>query len=285
MWSHVTLNLIDLALSEDVGAGDLTTRALIDPSIQAKARIIAKEPLILCGLGIARLVFSRVNVHLAFKGLTEDGARVPAGAAVAEVSGSFAAILEGERTALNFLQRMCGIAGKTAATVEKIRGTGATILDTRKTTPGWRELEKYAVRTGGGANHRLGLFDQVLIKNNHIDALNGDVGKAVRAARAKHAPPIRIEVEVRNRAELEQAAAAGPDIILFDNYSPVGLAEDLAWLKGLKGGTEIRTEASGGIREENVLEYARTGVDYLSLGALTHSAPAADLSLRFVDEG
>ncbi len=284
MWSHVTLNLVDLALSEDVGAGDLTTRALIDPAVQAKARIIAKESLIVCGLSVARLVFSRVNVHLNFKSLAEEGARVEAGTAVAEVSGSFAAILEGERTALNFLQRLSGIAGKTAATVKKIRGTGATILDTRKTTPGWRELEKYAVRTGGGANHRLGLFDQVLIKNNHIDALKGDVARAVLAARAKHPPPIRIEVEVRNRAELEQAAVAKPDIILFDNYSPEDLASDIIWLRSLESGKEILTEASGGIREENVLDYAKSGVNFLSLGALTHSARAADLALRFVDE-
>ncbi len=283
-WSHATLSLIDLALAEDIGAADITTQALIPASQKAAARVLAKERLLVCGQEIAELVFSRVDVGLQYRTLHADGTWVEAGTFVAEVSGRFASILTGERTALNFLQRLSGIAGNAYSVTSAIADTKTRVLDTRKTTPGWREIEKYAVKIGGGVNHRIGLFDQILIKNNHVDAFGGDLQKAVEQARKLYPPPVRVEVEVRDEKELEQALRGRPDIILFDNFTPERLSLALKSLESGDPERRVVSEASGGITAESIRAYAETGVNFVSLGALTHSARAVDLALRFVDE-
>ncbi|MFN8389330.1 MAG: carboxylating nicotinate-nucleotide diphosphorylase [Bdellovibrionota bacterium] len=284
MLSPISLKLIQLAIKEDVGSGDITTLALIPPDQRATARIIAKEALTVCGNKVAETVFHQLDSEVDYRTVVEDGEIVAAGGTVAELSGSLATLLQGERTALNFMQRLSGVATLTAAVVAEVSHTKAQILDTRKTTPGWRELEKYAVRCGGGTNHRLGLFDQVLIKNNHLDATGADAGTAVKIAREKVRPGVSIEVEVRNIDELTQAAKARPDLILFDNMSPPQLVSALIVLRTLDPLNEIKTEASGGITLDNVRQYAETGVDSISLGLLTHSARAVDLSLRIQHE-
>lgn len=281
-----TRSLIELALREDLGeAGDVTSNALIPEKTQATARVIAKEDLRVCGLPVAELVFQSLSTDVRFEARVHEGEFVSSGALLATVSGSLRALLAGERTALNFLQRLSGIATKTATLVATVP-PDVKILDTRKTTPGLRELEKYAVRIGGGTNHRIGLYDMVLIKNNHIDALNGDVALSVRKARdyvrsGMKGAPLKIEVEVRDFAELESAISAQPDIILLDNMNP----EQIVAAVNRCRGTGIKLEASGGINESNLKEYASTGVDYISLGALTHSVRAADIAMRLEASG
>ena len=271
--------LIRIALREDIGSGDITTNALIDPSLQAGANLIVKESCVLCGLDVTQAVFRQVDATVKFEARAKDGDHLAPGAIAASVSGSFSSILQAERTALNFLQRMSGIATKTASVAAKLNGLQTRLLDTRKTTPGWRELEKYSVQVGGGKNHRTGLFDQILIKNNHIDALGGDVVAALRKARAA-ARGFTVEVEVRNETELNAAINESPDIILLDNMSPDELRRCVAIIK--QSGRTIATEASGGINETNVRSYAETGVDFVSMGALTHSVRSVDISLRYV---
>jgi nicotinate-nucleotide pyrophosphorylase (carboxylating) len=259
------------ALAEDVGAGDLTTAATVPPGARARARISQKQPGIVFGLDVAEATFRALDRDVGCARLGAEG-EWREGGPVLEVEGAAAALLTGERTALNFLQRLSGVATATALHVRAIAGTGARVLDTRKTTPGLRALEKAAVRAGGGTNHRAGLYDAILIKENHA-AMAGGVGAAVRRARAA-AADVPLEVECRTLAEVDEALAAGAQWLLLDNMAP----KTLRAVVGHVGG-RARLEASGGVTLETIREIAGTGVDFVSVGALTHSAPALDLSL------
>jgi nicotinate-nucleotide pyrophosphorylase (carboxylating) len=265
-------DLIDRALAEDLGAGDLTTRAVVPDGAQARARIEQRMPGVVAGLGVAQAVFERLDESLRFDARAAEGEWREPGV-VAEISGAAASILAGERVALNFLGRLSGVATLTARYVQAVEGTGARILDTRKTTPGLRELEKAAVRTGGGVSHRGGLYDAILVKENHA-ALAGGVGEATRRALAAAPEGVMVEVECATLEEVEAALAAGVPRILLDNMAPPELRRAVE----LAGG-RAELEASGGITLETVRAAAETGVDFISVGALTHSAPALDVSL------
>jgi nicotinate-nucleotide pyrophosphorylase (carboxylating) len=266
------------ALAEDVGGGDVTTSATVEAGARCRAQILAKASGVIAGLALARATFAALDPGISFQALVGDGQRVEPGTVVARLAGRTQAILTGERTALNFLQRMSGIATMTAQYVEAVRGTKAAILDTRKTAPGLRLLDKYAVRAGGGRNHRTGLFDGVLIKDNHIRAAGG-LGEAVRRARAAAHPLLTIEVEAQTLEQVGEAAAAGAEIIMLDNMSVQRVREALILIAG-----QSRTEVSGRVTLETVRAYAEAGVDYISVGALTHSATALDLSLEISEE-
>jgi nicotinate-nucleotide pyrophosphorylase (carboxylating) len=270
-----TLALIDRALAEDVGDGDATSEATVDPDARARAVITQKAPGVISGLGVAAAVFERVDARARSRPLGPEGEWREPGAGVLEIVGPARALLTAERTALNVLGRLSGVATATARIVRAVEAAGGTarILDTRKTTPGMRRLEKRAVADGGGVNHRVGLFDFVLIKENHA-ALAGGVGEAVRRARAAR-PDLPLAVEVRDAAEIDEALAAGAPRLLLDNMSPEQVRAAVAQV----GGRAV-LEASGGIDDETVLVYATIeGLDYVSMGALTHSAPSLDLSL------
>ena len=267
--------LIDLALAEDVGKGDVTTVATVPEGKEGRAVIIAKAYGIVCGLPIAAEAFRNVDAAIRLTHLASDGEPVAPGDVVAALSGPLRGILTAERTALNFLTHLSGIATLTARFVDVVAPYRAVILDTRKTTPGWRILEKYAVRCGGGRNHRMGLYDMVLIKDNHI-AASGSLTEAVRRVRAAGIS-LPIEVEVRTLAELEEALSLGVDRILLDNMDIPTLRKAIARAKG-----KVELEASGGVGLENAAEIAACGVDYISIGALTHSAPALDFSLEIL---
>jgi nicotinate-nucleotide pyrophosphorylase (carboxylating) len=260
------------ALAEDLGDGDVTTEATVDADATGGADLVVKEPGVVCGLAVAEAVFRAVDPELRFERLVEEGASVAAGTAVARVAGPERAILTGERTALNFLARLSGIATLTRRYVDAVDGTGAAILDTRKTTPGLRALEKHAVATGGGRNHRFGLDDGVLVKDNHLRAA-GSVASAVERLRA--ATPLPIEVECDTLEQVSEALAAGAEAILLDNMIPDQLRAAVALARG-----RARLEASGGVTLENVRDVAETGVDEISVGALTHSARSLDVSLE-----
>jgi nicotinate-nucleotide pyrophosphorylase (carboxylating) len=262
--------VVRAALAEDVGAGDLTTDAIVSADARCHGRIEIEEDGVVCGLDVVRAVFHALDGGVRFEAATIDGESVAHGTGLAELDGSARAVLTGERTALNLLGRLSGIATLTRRYVDAVAGTGATILDTRKTTPGLRALEKYAVRCGGGTNHRAGLDDAILVKENHV-RLAGGIAPALAALR--NGRPV--EVEAETLAEVEEALAAGVDRILLDNMSPDEVAEAVE----LAGGrTEL--EASGGITLENVRAYAETGVDFVSVGALTHSARSLHVSLE-----
>ncbi|HTI72442.1 MAG TPA: carboxylating nicotinate-nucleotide diphosphorylase [Candidatus Limnocylindria bacterium] len=268
------------ALAEDVGSGDVTTLACIPADSQSTAVMTARESLLLAGLDFAVEVFLSLSPNLSVRRLAVDGHRIDPGQRVLEVSGATRPILTGERVALNFSQRLSGVATQTAAYVEAVSGTSARILDTRKTTPGWRRFEKYAVGCGGGTNHRTGLYDLVLIKDNHLAALADESPDAVAAAvtRARRLyPELKVEVEADHLGQVRQAVEAGADIILLDNMS----LEDLRAAVSLVAG-RAKTEASGGVTLKTVKGIAETGVDYISVGALTHSARAVDLGLDFL---
>jgi nicotinate-nucleotide pyrophosphorylase (carboxylating) len=274
-WPHID-RLIDLALEEDIGPGDVTTQAVVDPELQGEAHIRAKAALVVAGLPVAARVFQKLDAKVVLAAAVEDGQEVAPGRVLVRLTGPVASILTGERVALNFLQRLSGIATFTRAMAAQVAGSKAILVDTRKTTPGWRVLEKYAVRRGGGHNHRLGLYDAVLIKNNHLTAV-GSIAEAVRLAKARAHPQLKIEVEVTNLEGLEEALNAGADRILLDNMDDATLRRAVeitggrAWL-----------EASGGITKERLPQVAATGVNFISMGALTHSAPAVDIHLRLV---
>ncbi len=259
--------MVARALEEDIGAGDITTNACVPAEAAAHGRFIAKQPLVLAGLDLLPLIYEQP-----VESPCADGGRVEAGAVIARISGLARLLLTRERVALNFLQRLSGIATLTRHFVDAVAGTGVTILDTRKTTPGLRLLEKRAVAAGGGTNHRIGLFDAVLIKENHIAAAGG-IRQAVEAARAAAA---EVEVEIRNEDELRQALAAGAGRVLLDNMTPAQVRQCVAIVR--REASQVRLEVSGGITLENVRTYAETGPDFISVGALTHSAPAADIS-------
>lgn len=267
--------LIELAIAEDIDGGDVTSNSLLPEDQNLTGRFVVKRDGVIAGLPVVRALLAAVDSRLRFEALAEDGDRVKAGELVATASGSGRSLLAAERTALNFLQRMSGIATTTRACVDAVAGTGALILDTRKTLPGFRVLDKHAVRAGGGVNHRMGLYDMFLIKDNHIDAV-GDLENAVRMARRSR-PDLRIEVEVRDLSELQRALALDPlpDRIMLDNM-------DLVTMRAAVDSTHGRTalEASGGVDIGNVRDIAATGVDAISIGALTHSAKALDISMK-----
>jgi nicotinate-nucleotide pyrophosphorylase (carboxylating) len=290
--------LADLALKEDLGEqGDRTSQAVIPAEREGRAVLVARSPGVVAGLPAAEGIFALVDPRLTFQVERPDGSRVQAGDRLATISGPLRSLLTAERTALNFLQRLSGVATRTRAFVDAVAGTQARILDTRKTTPGWRLLEKYAVRQGGGTNHRMGLFDGVLIKDNHLAGLAAEgtsvgqafqpdtlrtsaVARAVRLAREKYGTELPVEVEVDTLAQFDEALQAGPEVILLDNMAPEQLAE--AVRRRDAAGVQTLLEASGGVNLDTVGAIARTGVDRISVGAMTHSAPALDIALDYL---
>jgi len=270
---------IKLALAEDIGTGDATTLATVPDSARARAVMSAREPLVVAGLDLAIMAFRELSKDVRCEHLLSDGQGAAEDQPLLRVEGRARAILSAERVALNFVQRLSGIASLTAQFVEAVAGTRAQILDTRKTTPGWRTLEKYAVRCGGGHNHRIGLFDMVLIKDNHLAALAHEKPNAIAAAvsRARKAyPGLKIEVEADSLEQVQQAADAGAEMILLDNMTPAELRASVEIVRG-----RAKTEASGGVSLASVRIIAESGIDFISVGALTHSARAMDIGLDF----
>ncbi|MDM8537321.1 carboxylating nicotinate-nucleotide diphosphorylase [Desulfobacterales bacterium HSG17] len=267
-------NLIRTALEEDIGSGDITTDNIIGSDLSGSGEIIAKEPLIIAGLDIARQVFEELDPGTIFTPAYSDGDSVNKGEKVLEVRGTLRALLKGERTALNFLQRLSGIASNVHSYVNVLKGKPVRLVDTRKTAPGWRTLEKYAVRTGGAYNHRMGLYDGVLIKDNHI-AVSGSIDKAVKKVRENISHLIKVEVEVTNMDEVQQALDAKADIIMLDNMD---IPRITAAVKLINKAALV--EVSGNVTIDNLSGLADTGVDIISSGALTHSAGSVDLSMR-----
>jgi nicotinate-nucleotide pyrophosphorylase (carboxylating) len=274
---NLVLSAVRAALDEDLGlSGDVTTNATVGADVRSAALIVARQPGIVSGVAIAETAFRELDPVCAFRIAIDDGQHVNAGAVIAHVSGNARAILTAERVALNFMGRMCGIATLTRRYVDAITGTRARIVDTRKTTPGLRVFEKYAVRCGGGHNHRFGLFDAILIKDNHIVAAGG-VAEAIKAARDSAGHMTKVEVEVDTLDQLEDVMREKIDCVLLDNMSPADLKRAVGAVAG-----RCLTEASGGVNLGTVREIAETGVDLISVGALTHSAPVLDLGLDFV---
>jgi nicotinate-nucleotide pyrophosphorylase (carboxylating) len=268
--------LIDLALEEDIGPGDVTTQTLITRELCGEAHIRAKQTLVVAGLAMAARVFHKLDGGIIFEANAADGQETAAGTILARLTGPVAAILTGERVALNFLQHLSGIATFTRNMAAQVAGSGVFLVDTRKTTPGWRVLEKYAVRLGGGHNHRFGLYDGVLIKNNHLTAM-GSISAAVQQARLQTHHLLKIEVEVTDLEGLQEALAAGADLILLDNMDDTTLKQAVELTRG-----RAILEASGSMTKDRLPRVAATGVNLISMGALTHSAPAVDIHLRLI---
>jgi nicotinate-nucleotide pyrophosphorylase (carboxylating) len=268
--------LIRLALEEDIGPGDITTNALIEPDRAATAVIFAKEPLILAGLQVAQEVFITLDPAMSFDTTFQDGDRVESRDEILTVQGKFRALLTGERTALNFLQRLSGISTLTRQYIDQVAGSKVRLTDTRKTTPGWRRLEKYAVKIGGAENHRFGLYDGVLIKDNHIMGCGGVRG-AVDRIRNDQAHALQIEVEVSDMNQVREALESGVDIIMLDNMKPNDIRKAVTLIDG-----RALIEVSGGVTLDTLAEVANAGVDIISIGALTHAARAVDISMRVV---
>lgn len=270
---------VEASLAEDVGSGDVTTLATVPPNAQATAVIAAREPMVVAGLAFAMQAFRSLSKEMDLVEQCSDGEKIPPGRSLLNVRGQARAILTAERVALNFMQRLSGVATLTRAFVDAVSGTNARILDTRKTTPGWRRFEKYAVACGGGQNHRIGLFDMVLIKDNHLMALREEqpnaIAAAVKRARAAY-PKLQVEVEADTLQQVQQAVEAGADIILLDNMN----TDDLRAAVKLVG-KRAALEASGGVNLSTVRGIAETGVDFISVGAITHSARAIDVGLDF----
>lgn len=271
-------DLIATALAEDIGSGDITSIALIRPSQRGRAVLVARERGVLAGIPVVRQLLARFDRRLKLSRTLKDGARLQPGSVIAAVSGPVISILAVERTLLNFVQRLSGIATVTSQYADAITGTGARLLDTRKTLPGWRRLAKYAVAMGGGKNHRAGLYDQVLIKDNHLAASGLSPVDAVSAVRAKVPRGMRVEVEVETVGDARAAALAGADIVMLDNMSPARMKRAVAAVRKVASRTIV--EASGRITLRNIASVARTGVDWISVGALTHSAKALDIALE-----
>jgi nicotinate-nucleotide pyrophosphorylase (carboxylating) len=274
--------LVELALQEDVGAGDLTSQAVIPETLAGRGVFVARAPGVLAGLPAAALVFATLDPRVQFEPLLADGAAVQPGSRLARVGGPMRSVLSGERVALNFLQHLSGIATQTRRYVDAVAGLKCQVLDTRKTLPGWRLLEKYAVRCGGGHNHRVGLFDGVLIKDNHLRALGlgkKEIRTAVEAARRLHGPAVPVEIEVDDLPELDEALRCGPDIVLLDNMPPEAMREAVRRRDAVA--PRVLLEASGGVTLATIRAIAETGVDRVSVGALTHSAPALDIALDY----
>jgi nicotinate-nucleotide pyrophosphorylase (carboxylating) len=271
---HTIEELIELALKEDIGPGDITTDALVDETCRGEGEIIAKDNFVLAGLNVAGKVFRQLDHQMLFSSSFTDGDRVNNGNIIVTVSGKLRSLLKGERTALNFLQRLSGIATLTRTYTEKIKDRKTRIVDTRKTTPGWRALEKYAVRTGGGFNHRMGLYDGVLIKDNHI-AVAGGICQAVSKARQAVHHLVKIEVEVSTLHEVTEALESGADVIMLDNMDIKTIRSSIKMING-----RAPVEVSGGVQLKDILMLADAGVDIISVGALTHSASGVDISMR-----
>ncbi|MBN2705194.1 MAG: carboxylating nicotinate-nucleotide diphosphorylase [Deltaproteobacteria bacterium] len=274
-----TEKLIKMALEEDLGSGDVTTLSTVPPGTQAKALIKAKQDCVVAGIQVAGLVFRTLDPSLRLEAQATDGDCLQVGAPLMTISGEAVSILMAERVALNFIQRLCGVATITAKFVAAVEGYAVEIVDTRKTTPGWRSLEKYAVQVGGARNHRHGLFDGILIKDNHIRAA-GSIAEAIGHAQRLAPHGLKIEVEAADLKQVQEAVAAGADIILLDNMEDSQLREAVAYVRSQA--PALKLEASGGVVLENVRQVAAAGVDFISVGALTHSAPAIDISLDLV---
>ncbi len=273
------LRLVQIALAEDIGTGDLTSESLVDSNAQVHATFLVKRAGVICGTTMAGLVMGEVDRSITVEWEVREGDYVDAGSTVGHLHGSAQSILTAERTALNFMQRMSGVATLTRSYVEQIAGTRATVLDTRKTLPGWRILDKYCVKCGGGSNHRMGLYDMVMIKDNHIIA-HGSIAAAVSAVRryfdVRGITGVPVEVETQSLSDVSEVLATeGVDRVMFDNFTPDEMRSAVLLVDG-----KIETEASGGITLETIREYAETGVDFISVGALTHSAVALDISLN-----
>ena len=269
-------SLIEMALVEDMPSGDVTSESVIPPDSKSKAVILAKEDGILAGIDIAKKVFKRIDISIKFTKLKRDGEKISAGKGLARVEGNSISLLKAERTALNFLQRLSGIATMTRKFVDELSGTQTQILDTRKTTPGLRDLEKYAVRMGGGKNHRMSLSDMILIKDNHLQ-LVGSISEAVKRAREKVGSGLKIEVETASLHELKEAVESGADLIMLDNMSVEEMKEAVKFIRG-----KIPLEVSGNVDLDRIKELASLGVDYISVGGLTHSYHSLDISMEFI---
>jgi len=271
---------VQAALAEDIGPGDVTTLATVPESARARAAMIAREAIVVAGLDFAETAFRQLSVEVRCERAASDGKRISENAVLLRVEGPARAILTAERVALNFVQRLSGVATLTAQFVDLVAGTRAQILDTRKTTPGWRRFEKYAVACGGGQNHRFGLYDMALIKDNHLAALAGEkpnpIAAAVQRARKQY-PQLKIEVEADTLEQVQQAADAGADIILLDNMAPAELRAAVNMVAG-----RAKAEASGGVSLASARIIAEAGVDFISVGAITHSARAVDIGLDFL---
>jgi nicotinate-nucleotide pyrophosphorylase (carboxylating) len=276
-YNQTTSNLIDLALSEDIGLGDITSASIFDAEHKSRGVVLAKENMVLCGLDLIKLVFSKIDPSLKVKLTSKDGTKIKKGTRVASITGSTLSLLAGERTALNFIQRLSGIATQSSKYAELVKDSGIKIIDTRKTMPGWRYLEKYAVKCGGCYNHRLTLSEQVLIKDNHIAAA-GSLEKAVKLARLNASHLSKIEVEAKTLSEVKQAIKAKADIVLLDNMSPDLVKTCIALIDG-----KMLVEVSGGVTYTTLNSYLIKGVDFISVGALTHSVRSVDLSLDIID--
>lgn len=273
--NHLLKESIQIAILEDIGHGDITSMLIVSDNISAKASIIAKEDFILAGMPFVQEIFAFIDTSVTVKTFLNDGIKIKNGDIIAELSGNARSLLAGERIALNTLQRISGIATQTNQFVEMVKELGVKIADTRKTTPGIRIMEKYGVKIGGGVNHRFGLYDGVLIKDNHIK-IAGSIKKAISLAKKSH-HLLKIEVEVKNIEGFEEAISAGADVIMFDNMSVKDMKKAVAIAKG-----RAILEASGNVNIENVREIAETGVDIISIGGLTHSAQAVDISMKIV---
>lgn len=271
--SKALKTLVDMAIAEDIGSGDITSNALISNQMIVSAFLIAKAPGIIAGLPLAEYIFKTIDDQIHFKALVNDGTCVTNKTKIAEISGAYKSLLMAERTVLNFVQRLSGIATETALYVAETKGTKTQILDTRKTLPGYRALDKYAVKMGGGINHRFGLYDMVMLKENHIEVAGG-ITNAVAQIRAKANSNIKIEVETRNLAEVQEALNNKVDVIMLDNMSLSAMREAVKLING-----KIKIEASGNMTLNRIAEVAATGIDFISVGALTHSVDALDISM------
>ena len=276
-YENLINKLLDLGIEEDINTGDITTESIIPESMNAVATMTAKQEGVISGLEIVKMVYDRFQSDVVFTPYFKDGDFVKKGDVILKIEATYPTLLRGERLSLNLFQRMCGIATETAKYVKELAGTHTELLDTRKTAPGLRVLDKLAVKHGGGTNHRMGLYDMAMIKDNHIK-MAGGITKAVEQVRARIAEDIKIEVETTNLDEVKEAIAAGADIIMLDNMSNEAMAEAVAVINAAEKG--IKTEASGNMSIPRLIEVAATGVDYISVGALTHTVKAMDISMN-----
>ena len=276
-YENLITKLLDLGIEEDINTGDITTESIIPESMNAVATMTAKQEGVISGLEIVKMVYDRFQSDVVFTPYFKDGDQVKKGDVILKIEATYPTLVRGERLSLNLFQRMCGIATETAKYVKELKGTSTELLDTRKTAPGLRVLDKLAVKHGGGTNHRMGLYDMAMIKDNHIK-MAGGITKAVEQVRARIAEGIKIEVETTNLDEVKEAIAAGADIIMLDNMGNEAMAEAVATIKAADKG--IKTEASGNMSIPRLIEVAATGVDYISVGALTHTVKAMDISMN-----
>ena len=278
-YENLINKLLDLGIEEDINTGDITTESIIPESMNAAATMTAKQDGVISGLEIVKMVYDRFQSDVVFTPYFKDGDQVKKGDVILKIEATYPTLLRGERLSLNLFQRMCGIATETAKYVKELKGTSTELLDTRKTAPGLRVLDKLAVKHGGGTNHRMGLYDMAMIKDNHIK-MAGGITKAVEQVRARIAEGIKIEVETTNLDEVKEAIAAGADIIMLDNMGNEAMAEAVGIIHAANKG--IKTEASGNMNIPRLKEVAATGVDYISVGALTHTVKAMDISMNIM---